>query len=332
MPLVPPSTSVRELDDDSIALLLEAYAEQIKAVHPNLLCGAPFGALCVALYGPGRCGPGDADADRRIWKHFIVGYADVPLPAPYTTWRGMFESSCVTERDVYGRTMLVWASQFGHAALVRSLLARGADVNEVTDIGWTALLLASRRGHIDVVEALLPAVAVDTPGMHGNTALMEASKKGHLAVVELLLAAGAVVGVRNVANDTALMFASEQGHADVARRLLAAGADVNARDSLNRTALMFATYGTRVEVVQVLVAAGADVNAANANGFTPLMNASGDGNVAMVEALLAAGADVNALDDDDVEVASTALGWARTFNRGDRAGVVRVLLAAGATE
>ena len=97
MPL--PPTTVRELDDDSIALLLQAYADQMVA-NRRSLCDAPLEGLCAALYGPGRCGGGgDADADQRLWKYACekMGFAVLPVypggPA-VLTWRHAFSVLC----------------------------------------------------------------------------------------------------------------------------------------------------------------------------------------------------------------------------------------------
>ena len=55
--------------------------------------------------------------------------------------------------------VLIAAATRGDAAAVRTLLANGADVNAKTSKGETALMLASAKGHLDVVKALLAAKA-----------------------------------------------------------------------------------------------------------------------------------------------------------------------------
>jgi ankyrin repeat protein len=62
--------------------------------------------------------------------------------------------------DSGGYTPLFWASILGgKLAVVRELLARGADPNTVTIYGKTPLIESSRSGHVEVVRALLDAGA-----------------------------------------------------------------------------------------------------------------------------------------------------------------------------
>ena len=59
-------------------------------------------------------------------------------------------------RDEDGWTLLMVASAFGHAPLVDTLLASGADPNATErDFGRTALMEAAHKGHTRVVQALL---------------------------------------------------------------------------------------------------------------------------------------------------------------------------------
>ena len=51
------------------------------------------------------------------------------------------------------------ASLLGHLDVVRELLARGADVEAMSEDGWTPLLAASFGGRVEVVRALLDAGA-----------------------------------------------------------------------------------------------------------------------------------------------------------------------------
>lgn len=59
------------------------------------------------------------------------------------------------EANARGWTPLHYAAYAGQLGIAKKFLARGANVNGVTDNGLSALMLASMKGHMDVVRALL---------------------------------------------------------------------------------------------------------------------------------------------------------------------------------
>src|SRR5574337_289668 len=99
---------------------------------------------------------------------------------------------------------------------------------------------------------------VNAADEYGWTALMRASLRGHLEVVQLLIANGAWVHVKSNEGWTALMRASLAGHLEVVQTLLAQGVDVKARQDNGVTALRIAHYKSENEVVQLLKKAGAN--------------------------------------------------------------------------
>ena len=58
-----------------------------------------------------------------------------------------------------GWTPLIVAAINGHTAIVKSLLAAGADINARDEDDWTPLMQAAHNGHVDTVKALLQAGA-----------------------------------------------------------------------------------------------------------------------------------------------------------------------------
>jgi ankyrin repeat protein len=173
-----------------------------------------------------------------------------------------------------------------------------ADVAKQTDGGWTALHFASSESHHKMVELLLDADpdGVSTRDKLGCTPLLLASRKGHLEVANLLLAANADACASDVNGSTPLLEASSCGHLSMVQRLLTAGAIVTTRDKNGRTALSRAASNGHTGIVKLLLEAGAEISTRN-DGSTALHDASGNGHLEVVNVLLEAGADVAALSN-----------------------------------
>ena len=71
------------------------------------------------------------------------------------------------EANARGWTPLHYAAYAGQLSIAKKFLAWGTKVNAVTDNGLSALMLASMKGHMDVVRALLMYKA-DTQMRDGN--------------------------------------------------------------------------------------------------------------------------------------------------------------------
>jgi len=141
--------------------------------------------------------------------------------------------------------------------IVRLLLDRGADVNAVSDMGETALIIASSNGHENIVRLLLDRGAdVNAVDSYHETALMVASRwtfQESYELVRLLLERGADVNMRSNIGETALMWAAIEGYENVVRLLLDRGADVNSVDNDGDTALSLAQQNGHENVVRLLI-------------------------------------------------------------------------------
>lgn len=61
----------------------------------------------------------------------------------------------VNEKDNFGYTALMLASKYGHIELIKEMLKNGGDVNAKSAVGNTALILASQYGRIELLKELL---------------------------------------------------------------------------------------------------------------------------------------------------------------------------------
>ena len=158
---------------------------------------------------------------------------------------------------------LVDAARAGDAATVQALLAGGADVNQATGDGLTALHAAAERGHAAIVELLIQRHAAIEPKTRigSYTPLHLAALGAHAAVAEKLLEAGAdpnAVTTNTGVTPLHLAAAALDGEATVAA-LLQHGADPDAREiSAGQTPLMFAAAENRAAAIRELTRGGAD--------------------------------------------------------------------------
>ncbi|KAL7895629.1 hypothetical protein HDV64DRAFT_257366 [Trichoderma sp. TUCIM 5745] len=167
----------------------------------------------------------------------------------------------------YDMTGLHLAAFFGVNKAAITLLERGHDPNAEDFFGREALWYAVYKGQEAVVKLLLAAGADVNAAAEsfGGTALQRAAKEGDQEIVKMLLTAGADVNAAPADSywgATALQAAAWKGHQEIVKMLLVAGANVNAIDESGRQpAVEAATRGGYQEIVEMLLVAGAQQRA-----------------------------------------------------------------------
>jgi ankyrin repeat protein len=249
-----------------------------------------------------------------------------------------------------GKRALSSAVEFGHSAIVRYLLERGADPNwpeGSTAPRGVALHAASRKGNRELVELLL------AHGADPNSSIDSSGSATYVAATaelrSVLFAAGGTLDtydlmwlneddevVRRVSEDPrtansgcggVLAAACTQGKHDTLVRLLAAGVRVPAVLTECRSYLL-----SDPAMLRLLLESGMNPDLPNWLLMTPLHDLCGrDGRgraqahrVECAAILLDAGASISARDED---YCSTPLAWAA---RNDLPDMVELLLARGA--
>jgi ankyrin repeat protein len=186
------------------------------------------------------------------------------------------------------------AATIGPAEMVTILLEAGAGLEQPGRDGFHPLHNAVIFGGKEIVALLIQKGAVvDAKEKWGRTPLLSFAATGgsDIEIARMLLAAGAGPGIESAKDDdgyVALQYAAETGNVELAKLLIAAHVDVNHRNSLGWSPLHQAVLNVRPEIVRLLIAHGADVNMANNLGNTPLSLAPND--PAMKQMLIAAGA------------------------------------------
>jgi ankyrin repeat protein len=161
-----------------------------------------------------------------------------------------------------GFTVLMAAVEGDNLAVVRLLLARGADVKARNRVGWTALHAAAVAGNRGVAEDLLAhgadVNAAET--LQGRTPLLWAAASGRTDLVKLCLDHGADIKVREKLSGTTALIcaaASERGDLGLVNLLLEKGAEPGAKDDHGASAVVWARRRGSRELVQALERQGA---------------------------------------------------------------------------
>jgi len=214
---------------------------------------------------------------------------------------------------------LVDAARRDDTAAALALISSGADVNQASSDGTTALHWAVHHGDVALIDRLLAAHArANVTNEYGSSAMSEAAVFGDTAVIDKLLKAGADTESPNADGQTALMIIARTSNVDAARLLIRHGANVNAVEKWRgQTALHWAAAQSQPAMVKELLRHHANANARSIvneglrqvtseprvqarprGGFTPLLYAARQGCLDCVKYLLEGGADMNLTDPD----------------------------------
>ena len=204
----------------------------------------------------------------------------------------------VGEVDQLGETALhIAAAVSTDGRTVQTLLDTGVDVNLIGTqvvMSQTPLISACRNHAVDTARILLRHGADPNIDCNG-TAISYAAMHGNTGVVQLLLEHGVDVEA-HWRNDTVLHIAARRSHTAIVQLLLDHDADVHARSRRGLTALGIAASEHRGKgIIQMLLDRGADIEDKSPNECeTPLHMAARVGFLDNVRALLGKGADIDA--------------------------------------
>ena len=195
------------------------------------------------------------------------------------------------------------AARSNKVAALKKLLEAGVPVNSRDSDGYTALMVASADGHMEIAMLLFNFGAhIDAePPLGGMDPLSSAVAGTHENTVNLLLSMGASPNQLPRSYGTPLQLAAASGSEIITEKLIKAanrlaGTAVNTLGQPGgRSALQAAAENNHLEIVKMLLTRGADVNIpAPAKGYTALQVACLRVHYELVKYLLDQGADVNA--------------------------------------
>lgn len=210
-----------------------------------------------------------------------------------------------------GLTALHFAVRENDIESAKALIEAGADVNQVSEFGWTPLLTATQNRFYQLGKYLLEKganpnianeggwnplyIATDNRNIEGGDYPTRKPDMDHLEYIKLLLQAGADPNIRMASStETRTIFTHQW------------------LDESGATPFLRAAQSSDVDLMKLLLEYGADANLTTTVGVTPLMVASGiawvegvtfewseDANKETIRMLLELGNDVNARDHED---------------------------------
>ena len=265
------------------------------------------------------------------------------------------QSSCIINAtDHRSRSSLHWAAVQGHQDTVTVLLAAGAKVDLLDEVGATAVHLGVqsgdsdtvtlfiRAGHhsvldnhlrtplmwsvalnrVELVQLFTDTSTLDLKDKFGYSALHIAVTNNVIESLSMLLKLGADINIKNDEGETPLILAAKNGNVDIVNELIENKADTRVVDNNRKTALHSAASSGQASIVKMLMKTGVDIDTEDVSGRTSLMIACHGGNASIVTDLIDAGADIDHQDRDGM----CCLHWAVRKNHVD---IVKILLDHG---
>ncbi|XP_050235032.1 uncharacterized protein LOC126683225 [Mercurialis annua] len=153
-----------------------------------------------------------------------------------------FEATDLDYQDDNGFSAVMLAASKGHVEAFRVLVYAGADVKLCNKAGETAITLSKLNQNHDLFEKVMLEFAIEKGNCYagGFYALHCAARHGDLVAVKLLSSRGSDVNLPDGDGYTPLMLAAKEGHGSVCKLLISRGAKCEFKNARGETALSLA--------------------------------------------------------------------------------------------
>lgn len=264
--------------------------------------------------------------------------------------------AAINAKDTHNNEPLFYAARGnGSKSFVDFIIASGADINNASKIGETALHLAARLDSLGALESMIINGAnANIKDIIGRTPLHDAVVTNHPDVILLLIEFGASLHIKDnyghtpidnaqTANQTvqqilampildsiqlpahnALLQAAVINDVHGVKDAIAHGVSVNTTNSHGLTGLHFAALHGYSDMIQEFINDGAYINQTTVDGLQPLHLAAMAQQINVIDTLVNAHAAINAVD----YLGNTALHYA--VQNGGSTDLVTKILDAGA--
>ncbi|GMH10123.1 hypothetical protein Nepgr_011964 [Nepenthes gracilis] len=204
---------------------------------------------------------GDLEAVRQILAEIDAQMTGTMSGAEFDDELEEIRTAIVNEVNELGETALFTAAERGHLDVVKELLPcmTSEGIASKNRSGFDALHIAARQGHQAIVQVLsdhYPELR-KTVGQSNATPLISAAARGHEAVVnELLSKDSSLMEISKSNGKNALHLAARQGHEGIVKVLLDKDPQLARRtDKKGQTGLHMAAKGHSCKVVRLLLQA-----------------------------------------------------------------------------
>ncbi|KAK2976584.1 hypothetical protein RJ640_024205 [Escallonia rubra] len=204
---------------------------------------------------------GDVAAVRRILGDIDEQMLRTTSGVEFDAEVAEIREAVVNEVNELGETALFTAAERGHIEVVKELLmyTTREGISLKNRSGFDPLHIAASHGHQAIVQLFLdhdPELS-RTVSQSNATPLISAATRGHAAVVnELLSKDSSLVDISRSNGKNALHLAARQGHVDIVKALLEKDPQLARRtDKKGQTALHMAVKGVSCEAVKLLLQA-----------------------------------------------------------------------------
>ncbi|XP_068033348.1 LOW QUALITY PROTEIN: ankyrin repeat and death domain-containing protein 1B [Anomalospiza imberbis] len=199
--------------------------------------------------------------------------------------------------DVKGKKPFLLASEKGHIDMINNLIALQLFMYFNFKEGNTALHLAAKNGHSEVVEILLEQwEEINYLNQNGETPFYLAFEGGHEKCAGILTGGGRDINISTQNNSSALQVAIQNGHLSLVTFLIDKNIDLVPKPEQKNSPLHLAALSNNLPVVKSLLDANHNINSLNHRQETPLHLAADLGNVELVEVLLKSGCNLKTTD------------------------------------
>ncbi|XP_050211568.1 ankyrin repeat-containing protein ITN1-like [Mercurialis annua] len=208
---------------------------------------------------------GDLGAVKQILAEIDAQMTGTLSGADFDAEVAEIKYAVVNEMNELGETALFSAAEKGHLEVVKELLQHTSKeaLSLKNRSGLDSLHVAASQGHQAIVQILLEhePLLSKTVGQSNATPLMSAATRGHTAVVEELLSKdSSLLEISRSNGKNALHLAARQGHVEIVKSLLNKDPQLARRtDKKGQTALHMAVKGVSCEVVKLLLQADAAI-------------------------------------------------------------------------